>query len=112
MLCHQDVIILRIVTMRYSEVSVVAKKNLEGERALQMERQKATLAIENPGAKEMSIKGISNVEEGVKKITGISIASAGQLIVRGLGDRFLTPAAYQGAVKADDIWTSGNWLKQ
>lgn len=70
------------------EVSVVAKKNLEGERALQMERQKATLAIENLGAKEMSIKGISNVEEGVKKITGISIASAGQLIVRGLGDRY------------------------
>ncbi len=69
------------------EVFVVAKKNLEGERALQMERQKATLAIENLGAKEMSIKGISNVEEGVKKITSISIASAGQLIVRGLGDR-------------------------
>jgi len=72
------------------EVSVVAKKKLEGERALQMERQKATLAIENLGAKEMSIKGISNVEEGVKKITGISIASAGQLIVRGLGDRYST----------------------
>ncbi len=72
------------------EVSVVAKKNLEGERALQMERQKATLAIENLGVKEMSIKGISNVEEGVKKITGISIASAGQLIVRGLGDRYST----------------------
>ena len=35
------------------EVSVVAKKNLEGERALQMERQKATLAIENLGAKEI-----------------------------------------------------------
>ena len=66
------------------------QKNLEGERALQMERQKATLAIENLGAKEMSIKGISNVEEGVKKITGISIASAGQLIVRGLGDRYST----------------------
>ena len=29
-------------------------------------------------------------EEGVKKITGISIASAGQLIVRGLGDRYST----------------------
>ena len=70
------------------EVSVVAKKNLESERALQMERQKATLAIENLGSKEMDIKGISNVEEGVKKITGISIASAGQLIVRGLGDRY------------------------
>lgn len=55
-----------------------------------MERQKATVAIENLGAKEMSVKGISNVQEGVKKITGISIASAGQLIVRGLGDRYST----------------------
>ena len=70
------------------EVSVVAKKNLEGERALQVERQKATLAIENLGAKEMSLKGIGNVQEGVKQITGISIAESGQLIVRGLGDRY------------------------
>lgn len=70
------------------EVTVTARKNLEGERALQMERQKATLAIENLGAKEMTLKGISNVQEGVKQITGISIADAGQLIVRGLGDRY------------------------
>ena len=72
------------------EVSVAARKNLEGERALQMERRKATLAIENLGSKEMSLKGIGNVEEGVKKITGISVADAGQLIVRGLGDRYST----------------------
>ena len=71
-----------------NEVSIVAKKNLEGERALQVERQQATLAIENLGAKEMTLKGISSVQEGVKKITGISIADAGQLIVRGLGDRY------------------------
>ena len=38
----------------------------------------------------MSIKGISNVQEGVKKLTGISVAEAGQLIVRGLGDRYST----------------------
>ena len=81
-------IILEPDSKQLSEVTVVARKNLEGERALQMERQKSTVAIENLSAKEMSVKGISNVEEGVKKITGISIASAGQLIVRGLGDRY------------------------
>lgn len=70
------------------EVTVVAKKKLESEQALLMERKKASVAIENIGSKEMSIKGISTVEDGVKKITGISIASAGQLIVRGLGDRY------------------------
>lgn len=77
-------------TQTLGEVSVVARKNLEGERALQTERQKATLAIENLGSREMGIKGIGDVQEGVKKITGISIADAGQLIVRGLGDRYST----------------------
>lgn len=75
-------------TQIIGEVTVSAKRNLEGERSLQLERQKATFAIENMGVKEMDIKGISNVQEGVKKITGISIAEAGQLIVRGLGDRY------------------------
>ena len=71
-------------------VTVTARKNMENERVLQMERQNSSIAIENLGAKEMSVKGIGNVEEGVKKITGISIADAGQLIVRGLGDRYST----------------------
>ncbi|HBG53266.1 MAG TPA: TonB-dependent receptor, partial [Rikenellaceae bacterium] len=35
-----------------------------------------------------SRKGISSVAEGVKKIAGISLAEAGQLFVRGLGDRY------------------------
>lgn len=73
-----------------SDVTVVARKNLEGGKALLLERQKAVFAIENMGAKEMNMKGISNVSDGVKKITGISIANAGQLIVRGLGDRYST----------------------
>ena len=71
-----------------ASVTVTARKNLESERALQTERIAANVAIENMGAREMSLKGISNVQEGVRKMTGISIASAGQLIVRGLGDRY------------------------
>ena len=84
------VIALQPDDKQLDEVTITAKKNLEGERALQVERQRASVAIENMGAKEMGMKGISNVEEGVKAITGISIASAGQLIVRGLGDRYST----------------------
>lgn len=71
-----------------ASVTVTARKNLESERALQTERIAANVAIENMGAREMSLKGISNVQEGVRKMAGISIASAGQLIVRGLGDRY------------------------
>ena len=70
---------------RLDEVVVTARRNMESEQALQTERLQSTVAIENIGAKEMTIKGISNVQEGVKKLTGISIAPAGQLIVRGLG---------------------------
>lgn len=69
-------------------VSVVAKKNLENEMTLLKERQTASIAIENIGAKEMSAKGISNAADGVKKITGISLFDEGRLIVRGLGDRY------------------------
>lgn len=79
---------LEVDAQTLNEVSVVAQKKLEGEHALQAERQKASFAIENMGAKEMNLKGISNVEEGVKKLSGISVAGAGQLIVRGLGDRY------------------------
>ena len=80
-------IALTVDEHQLDEVTVSARKKLESEQALLMERKKASVAIENIGSKEMSIKGISTVEDGVKKITGISIASAGQLIVRGLGDR-------------------------
>ena len=72
------------------EVTITRRANREGERALLAERQMSGVAIENIGAREMSVKGIGNVQEGVKKITGISVATAGQLIVRGLGDRYST----------------------
>ncbi len=75
-------------TQQISEVVVTTRKNLEGEAALQNERIASNVAIENMGAKEMAIKGISNVEEGVKKITGISVEDSGQVLVRGLGDRY------------------------
>lgn len=69
---------------------VTARKSLESLQALQQERINSAFAIENMGAKEMSVKGISNAQESVAKLSGISIASAGQLIVRGLGDRYST----------------------
>ena len=69
---------------------VTGRKNLESLQALRNERITSGFAIENMGAKEMSLKGISNAQESVAKLSGISIASAGQLIVRGLGDRYST----------------------
>ena len=69
---------------------VTGRKTLESLQALRNERITSGFAIENIGAKEMGIKGISNAQESVVKLSGISIASAGQLIVRGLGDRYST----------------------
>ncbi|MFI3248593.1 MAG: TonB-dependent receptor [Rikenellaceae bacterium] len=69
-------------------VEVVTKVNLETEANLQRERLASHIAIESIGVREMSLKGLSNAEDGVKKMTGISVAGAGQIIVRGLGDRY------------------------
>ncbi|MDU1890549.1 MAG: TonB-dependent receptor [Dysgonomonas sp.] len=71
-----------------SEVIVVAQANMEAERNLQLERQNATVAIENLGAREMSTKGLSTVADGIKKITGISMEGNSKVYVRGLGDRY------------------------
>lgn len=73
-----------------ADAVVTARKNLESLQALQNERIMSSFAIENMGAREMGLKGISNAQESVAKISGISIAGAGQLIVRGLGDRYST----------------------
>jgi outer membrane receptor protein involved in Fe transport len=52
------------------------------------ERRQATVAVENLGAKEMSVKGLSTVADGIKKITGISMEGNSKVYVRGLGDRY------------------------
>ncbi len=70
------------------EIVLAVKKNRASENVLAMERKISGVAVENIGAQEMSRKGASTVEDGVKKITGISIAEAGQVVVRGLGDRY------------------------
>lgn len=71
-----------------NEVVVMARANMEAERNLQMERQNATVAVENLGAREMSSKGLSTVADGIKKITGISMEGNSKVFVRGLGDRY------------------------
>lgn len=88
---EEDVVLDVVLTSESQDlggVVVTGRKNLEGERALLQERKQSSIGIENLGAREMSLKGIGNVQEGVKKITGVSVADKGQLIVRGLGDRY------------------------
>ena len=81
-------IMLKPDAKELAAVEVVVKANMETEANLKQERIASNVAIENIGIREMSLKGLSNAEDGVKKITGISIAEAGEVIVRGLGDRY------------------------
>ena len=83
-------VVLQEDVLALKDIVITARKNTSNERTLLLERKTSKIAVENLGSKEMGIKGISNVQEGVKKITGISVASAGQLVVRGLGDRYST----------------------
>lgn len=88
---HQEAVIrfeLSDAGLELENVVVVGRKNKESENVLMLERQKASVSVEHLGAREMSVKGISNVADGVKKLSGISMAGAGQLFVRGLGDRY------------------------
>lgn len=79
---------LNDANLQLENVVVEGRKNRENENVLLQERRKASVSVEHLGAREMSVKGISNVADGVKKLSGISLAEAGQLFVRGLGDRY------------------------
>lgn len=60
----------------------------ETETALLQEQQKAVEIKQSIGAQEMSRKGISDVEEGLTKITGITKVESRGLFIRGLEDRY------------------------
>lgn len=74
------------VTMQ--DVLVKASVSREKETALLLEQKKAVEIKQSIGAQEMSRKGVSDVEEGLTKITGISKVESRGLFVRGLEDRY------------------------
>lgn len=63
-----------------------AKKT--SETALIKEQQKAVEMKQSIGSQEMERKGISDVEEGLTKVTGITKAESRGLFVRGLENRY------------------------
>ncbi|HOD10868.1 MAG TPA: TonB-dependent receptor, partial [Flavobacterium sp.] len=74
----------------YTLQDVVVQKaaNREKETALLLEQKKAVEIKQSIGAQEMSRKGISDVEEGLTKITGITKVESKGLFIRGLEDRY------------------------
>lgn len=62
--------------------------NREKETALLAEQKKAVEIKQSIGAQEMSRKGVSDVEEGLTKITGFTKVEDRGLFIRGLEDRY------------------------
>ena len=62
--------------------------NREKETTLLLEQKKSVEIKQSIGAQEMSRKGVSNVEQGLTKITGITKVGSRGIFVRGLEDRY------------------------
>jgi outer membrane receptor protein involved in Fe transport len=73
---------------KLDDVVIQKVTNREKETALLLEQKKAVEIKQSIGAQEMSRKGVSDVEEGLTKITGISKVESRGLFVRGLEDRY------------------------
>lgn len=70
------------------DVVIKSTINREKETALLLEQKKAVEIKQSIGAQEMSRKGVSDVEEGLTKVTGIAKVDGRGLFVRGLEDRY------------------------
>ena len=73
---------------KLDDVVVQKSSNREKETALLLDQKKAVEIKQSIGAQEMSRKGISDVEEGLTKISGITKVGSRGIFVRGLEDRY------------------------
>lgn len=65
-----------------------AAPNKEKETAILLDQKNAVVFKQSIGAQELARKGVSDVEEGLTKITGITKVESRGLFVRGLEDRY------------------------
>jgi len=81
------VIVMYEKNITMSTVTVTARRNNTSEIGLILDKKKLTGIESSIGSTELSKKGISNVEDGLKKVTGITFSN-NNINVRGLGDRY------------------------
>ena len=75
----------------YTLKDVVVKStsgSREKETALLLDQKNAVVIKQSIGAQEMSRKGVSDVEDGLTKVTGITKVDGRGLFIRGLEDRY------------------------
>lgn len=69
-------------------VVIQGSSNRKTETAVLVEQKKAIIQKQAVSAEEISRKGISNVEQGLTKVTGITTVEGRGLFVRGLEERY------------------------
>ena len=75
-------------SVNLDDIVVKSTANREKETALLLEQKNAVEIKQSIGAQEMSRKGVSDVEQGLTKITGITKVDKRGIFVRGLEDRY------------------------
>lgn len=124
-------ITLQDESLNLKEVVVMAERRNDGEQLLLMEKKNAEGVESSIGNKELTKKGITNAEDGLKKISGITFSKS-KINVRGLGDRYnqltlnglplpsnnpdkknidmsLIPRIIAGNIKVKKSYTSDQW---
>lgn len=75
-------------SVKLEDIVIKSTGGREKETALLLEQKNAVEIKQSIGAQEMSRKGVSDVEQGLTKITGITKVDSRGLFVRGLEDRY------------------------
>lgn len=70
------------------DVVIKTTTSREKETAILLDQKNAVVIKQSIGAQEMSRKGVSDVEEGLTKVSGITKVDGRGLFVRGLEDRY------------------------
>ena len=73
---------------KLEDVVVRSTFSREKETALLLDQKQAVVIKQSIGSQEMARKGVSDVEEGLTKVTGISKVDGRGLFIRGLEDRY------------------------
>ena len=69
------------------EVFITARRDFRSESVMVLEKKHVVGVQTSIGGHELSKKGISNVEDGLRKVSGVTFAST-KINVRGLDDRY------------------------
>ena len=74
-------------SLKIDEVEIISKKNNSSEAVLVLDKKELVGVESSIGSVELAKKGISNAQDGLKKVTGVTFLGS-RINVRGLDDRY------------------------